>query len=87
MAQTPLQVAPHLTYAALTARYKSATTNRQQRYWQVLRLMAHPTQSKLVTEAAEAAGFSPRWARQLVHRYNTKGPDGYYDQRRDNPTP
>lgn len=85
MAQAPLRVAPHLSFQALTERYKTASNNRSQRYWQLIRLMAHPTKPKLVTEAAEAVGFSPRWARQLVHRYNTEGPENYYDQRANNP--
>lgn len=85
MAHATLRVVPHLSYAEITQRYKTAASNRQQRYWQLIRLMAHPTQPKRVAEAAEAAGFRPCWARQLVHRYNTKGPEGFYDQRKHNP--
>lgn len=84
MAQAPLRLKPHLTYAQVTRHYKSTVTNRQQRYWQLIRLMAHPKQPLLVTAAAEAAGFSPRWARQLVHRYNREGPNGFYDKRANN---
>jgi transposase len=84
MAQSPLRLRPHLTYRQLTARYKTAATNRQQRYWQLIRAMAHPTKPLLVMAAAQAAGFSQRWARQLVHRYNQAGPAGFYDKRRDN---
>lgn len=84
MAQAPLRLKPHLTYRQITDQYKTAPTNRQQRYWQIIRLMAHPKKPLLVTAAAEAAGFSPRWARQLVHRYNAKGPTEYYDQRQNN---
>lgn len=85
MAQAPLRVAPHLSFQTLTERYKAAPDNRSQRYWHLIRLMAHPKKPRLVTEAAEAVGFSPRWARQLVHRYNVRGPEGYYDQRANNP--
>lgn len=46
--------------------------------------MSHPKQPLSVVAAAHAAGFSQRWARQLVHRYNTKGPDGLYDFRKHN---
>lgn len=84
MPQTLLRPKPHLTYAAVTKRYKTAATNRQQRYWQLIWLMAHPKHPLSVTDAARVVGFSERWARQLVHRYNTKKPDGYYDQRADN---
>lgn len=84
MPQTLLRPKPHLSYAALTKRYKAATTNRQQRYWQLIWLMAHPKKPLSVTQAASVTGFSERWARQLVHRYNTTKPAGYYDQRADN---
>ncbi|MGH2567583.1 MAG: hypothetical protein ACRDGA_04540, partial [Bacteroidota bacterium] len=80
MPQTLLRPKPHLSYAALTKRYKTALTNRQQRYWQLIWLMAHPQKPLSVTQAAVVTGFSERWARQLVHRYNTKKPNGYYDQ-------
>lgn len=80
-----LRPKPHLAYAELKRRYQQAKTPRQQRYWNFMRLMSHPTKPATVTEAAHACGFGQRWARQLVHRYNTAGPDGYYDQRRHNP--
>ncbi len=79
-----LRPAPHLSYQELNQRYQNAASNRQQRYWNLIRLMAHPTKPRSVTEAADAVGFGQRWARQLVHRYNDKGPDGYYDQRKHN---
>lgn len=84
MPQTLMRPKPHLSYAALTKRYKAATTNRQQRYWQLIWLMSNPKKPLSVTQAAFITGFSERWARQLVHRYNTKKPDGYYDQRANN---
>lgn len=84
MPQTLLRPKPHLTYAQLTRRYKSAPTNRQQRYWQLIWLMSHPKKPLSVTKAASVTGFCERWTRQLVNRYNTKKPDGYYDQRTDN---
>lgn len=85
MAQAPLRISPHLSFATLTQQYKAAPDNRSQRYWQLIRLMANPTKPMLMTEAASAVGFSPRWARQLVHRYNHQGPAGYFDQRANNP--
>lgn len=85
MPQAPLRVNPHLSYREITQRYQSAPTNREQRYWNVIRLMAHPKKPYRVKQAAEAAGFSHMWARQLVHRYNQKGPAGFYDQRKHNP--
>lgn len=85
MPTTILRPKPHLTYAELKTRHQQAPTTRQQRYWNLIRLMSHPTKPATVAEAAHAAGFGQRWARQLVHRYNAQGSDGYYDQRRHNP--
>lgn len=85
MAQALLRVAPHLSYAEVTKRYQTAPDNRSQRYWNLIRLMAHPAKPMLVGEAAQAVGFGQRWARQLVHRYNASGPEGYFDQRANNP--
>ena len=80
-----LRPKPHLSYQEIKERYDQADTKRHQRYWNLIRLMSHPTKPLTVTEAAHAAGFGQRWARQLVHRYNEKGPDGYFDQRKHNP--
>lgn len=84
MPQKLLRPKPHLTYAKLTQRYKAASSNREQRYWQLIWLMSHPKKPLSVTEAATMTGFSNRWARQLVQRYNKEGPAGYYDQRKNN---
>jgi len=80
-----LRPKPHLSYQEIKGRYEQADTKRHQRYWNLIRLMSHATKPLTVTEAAHAAGFSQRWARQLVHRYNVKGPEGYHDQRKHNP--
>ena len=82
---TALRPAPHLSYQEINQRYKSAHNNRHQKYWNLIRLMAHPDEPYAVTEAAKAVGFGQRWARQLVHRYNQQGPNGFYDQRKHNP--
>lgn len=80
-----LRPTPHLSYQELTKRYESADSHRQQKYWNLIRLMSHPTKPRTVVEAAEAVGFGQRWARQLVHRYNENGPAGYGDLRQNNP--
>lgn len=80
-----LRVTPHLSYREIQKRYQRAVTARLQQYWNIIRLMSHPSKPLSVQEAAHAAGFSQRWARQLVHRYNTKGPESFYDQRKHNP--
>lgn len=80
-----LRPAAHLSFAEVEQRYQAAATPRHQRYWNLIRLMLHPKEPLSVTAAAHASGFSQRWARQLVHRYNQKGPESFYDQRRHNP--
>jgi len=80
-----LRPAPHLSYREIKQRYKTADTKRHQRYWNLIRLMSDPDRPLMVKEAAHAAGFSQRWARQLVHRYNESGPGDYGDRRKHNP--
>lgn len=77
-------LAPHLTCAELTARYKHGDNPVHTRRWHLLWLMAHPDDPKTVSEAARLSGWSVTWARELVKRYNTEGPDGFYDKRADN---
>ena len=79
-----LRPTPHLSYQEIKQRYKDAGTKRHQRYWNLIRLMSDPVKPFPVKEAAHASGFSQRWTRQLVHRYNESGPDGYCDQRINN---
>ena len=84
MPQHYLRPTAHLTYAQVQQHYKQADSKRHQQYWNLIRLMSHPTKPLTVVDAAHAAGFGQRWARQLVHRYNQDGPNGLYDQRKHN---
>jgi transposase len=84
MAAQPLRPLPHLSYAELTTRYKTTTNAREKSYWHVIWLMSHPEHPATVTQAAAMVGYHHHWARILVHRYNTEGPDGLIDQRQKN---
>lgn len=84
MPHAPLRIKPHLAYEELTNCYRFCKNPIEKTRWQLIWLMANPVEPKLVTEAAKTIGFSERWARILVKRYNNNGPNGLMDQRRNN---
>lgn len=63
---------PHLTIDRLKSQYRSAGTVSEARRWQVLVLVA---QGWTIVRAAEIAGFSYDYAKELVRRYNQAGPE------------
>jgi transposase len=40
---------------------------------------------RALREVAEVTGYSTRWVREVVRRYNAEGPDGLADRRHANP--
>lgn len=80
-----LRPQPHLTYEEVTMRYKACTNARVKTWWQIVWLMSRPEQPNTVSQAAGTVGCHPNWARHIIHRYNTEGPAGLVDKRKDNP--
>jgi transposase len=74
--QLPLH--PHLSAPELSRRARQAPNLVEARRWQLLALVAD---GKSVTAAADLVGLYPPYARRVVHRYNTEGPDGVRDRR------
>jgi transposase len=77
MART-LPLHPHLSQPELSGRARQAPNLVEARRWQLLALVAD---GKTVKAAAELVGLYPPYARRVVHRYNTEGPDGVRDRR------
>lgn len=80
----PLKVAGHLAPEGLYRRYRDCRDSRAKTRWHALWLMARPAGPLTAEKAAEAVGISAVWVRQLVHRYNDRGPDGLQDGRKSN---
>ena len=72
----------HLSKEELFARYRLAKRAAEKTHWQVLWLLS---QEKTSLEVAEATGYSQKWVRRLVGRYNAEGPDAMEDRRSKNP--
>jgi transposase len=72
----------HLPVDELGRRYQAAATVAEARRYHALWLIA---QGQTAKTAAALVGFSDKWVRILVQRYNAMGPAGLRDTRADNP--
>lgn len=63
---------PHLTSQELKVRYRQATSISEARRWQLLHLVA---QGWTIKRAAQAVDLNYDYAKEIVRRYNQKGPE------------
>jgi transposase len=82
MGRTRFGVADHLGLEELTARYRAARDPVERGRWQMVRLLVA---GRSLAEVADVTGYSTRWVREVVRRYNADGPDGLADRRHANP--
>jgi transposase len=75
-------VADHLGVEELTARYRAARDPVERGRWQMIRLLVS---GRSLREVADVTGYSARWVREVVRRYNAHGPEGLADRRHANP--
>ena len=82
MGRTRFGVAEHLGGEEVTARQRAARDPVERDRWQMIRLLVA---GRSLADVAEATGYSSRWVREVVRRYNEQGPDGLADRRHANP--
>ncbi len=82
MGGTRFGVADHLGLEGLTARYRAARDPVERGRWQMIRRLVA---GRSLREVAEVTGYSTRWVREVVRRYNAQGPAGLADGRHANP--
>lgn len=82
MGRARFGVADHLGLEGLTARYRAARDPVERGRWQMVRLLVA---GRSLAEVADVTGYSTRWVRAVVRRYNADGPDGLADRRHANP--
>ena len=82
MGRTRFGVADQLGTEELTARYRAARDPVERSRWQMVRLLVS---GRSLAEVAEVTGYSTRWVREVVRRYNGQGPEGLADGRHANP--
>lgn len=63
---------PHLTSQELKVRYRQAENISEARRWQLLHLVA---QDWTIKQAAQAVDLNYDYAKEIVRRYNQKGPE------------
>jgi transposase len=76
-------IEPHLSVAALEARYKTATEPIAKSHFHAVWLLAS---GYSCDQVAKLLSFSTRWVKALVKRYNEGGPERLGDQRAGNGT-
>jgi transposase len=81
MAWTRFSVSQHLSVDELATRYRSARDPVERSRWQMIWLLVA---GRPLKEAAAVTGYSERWVREVVRRYNAEGPEGVADQRHQN---
>ena len=82
MGWTRFGVADRLGLEELAARHRAARDPVERDRWPMIRLLVA---GRSLTETAEVTGYSTRWVRGVVRRYNAHGPDGLVDGRHANP--
>jgi transposase len=82
MGRTRFGVAEHLGIEEVTARQRAARDPVERDRWRMIRL---PVAGRSPADVAEATGYSARWVRVVVQRYNEQGPEGLADRRHANP--
>ena len=82
MGWTRFGVADRLGLEELAARHRAARDPVERDRWPMIRLLVA---GRSPTETAEVTGSSTRWVREVVRRYNARGPDGLVDGRHADP--
>jgi transposase len=79
---TRFAVADHLGVAELAARSRATRDPIERGRWQMIWLLVA---GRSLREVAAVTGYSTRWVRAVVRRYNADGPEGLADRRHANP--
>ena len=77
-----IKLTEHLSVTELEQRYRRSDSPTARSHYQILWLLA---QGQRTEQVAAVTGYSLYWIRQLVGRYNDRGPDAMGDRRHDNP--
>src|SRR5919199_6817593 len=78
---TRFTVAAHLSADELAARYRASRDPVERSRWQMIWLLVA---GRPLREVAVVTGYSARWVREVVRRYNEAGPESVADQRHQN---
>ncbi len=79
---TAIHLEGHLAEDAIEERYRKAKEGVAKSHWQIIWVLSR---GKTTQESADVTGYSARWVRTLVRRYNLHGPQALADHRHENP--
>jgi hypothetical protein len=71
--RTRFEVAAHLSADELVAHYRASCDPVERSRWQMICLLVL---GRALSEVAVVTGYSTRWVREVVRRYNEQGPEG-----------
>lgn len=77
-----LEIVSHLTPKEIEKRYKSCKHLAERERWHILSLMTQEGYACSAQEAAMIVKKTPVGVRNIIGRYNKRGPDGLTDQRK-----
>lgn len=77
-----LTLAPHLSSDELEQHYRRSHDPVERSHWHMLWLLSG---GHRIPAVATMTGYSAKWIRTVLHRYNADGPDGVSDRRHANP--
>jgi transposase len=79
--RTRFEVAAHLSADELVVRYRASCDPVERSRWQMIWLLVL---GRSLSEVAVVTGYSTRWVREVVRRYNEQGPESLSDRRHAN---
>ncbi len=79
--RTRFAVAAHLSAEELAGRYRAASDPVRRSQLHMIWLLVS---GRSLAEVAGVTGYSSRWVREVVRRYNAHGSEGLGDRRRNN---
>jgi transposase len=77
-----LHITQHLSVDELEHHYRTTDDSVTRSHWQIIWLHAL---GKTALAIAAVTGYSTTWIYEILHRYDTDGPDGVGDRRHQNP--
>jgi transposase len=79
-----LPLVRHRTANQVRSKYRSCRHRVEKVRWHALWLLARTDRSRTPAEVADLVGLSAVTVRDVLHRWNERGPDGLTDRRRGN---
>ena len=74
----------HRTERQIRRKYRACRHPVEKVRWHAIRLLARTDEDRTPANVADLVGLSAVTVREVLHRWNDRGPDGLTDRRKDN---